>query len=72
MKRFILAAAITASVIGTSLTALADDHRDRDWNEPYWKHEHYGYWHGERGYWRNYHHHHEFIRVGPLTIEKGG
>jgi hypothetical protein len=73
MKRFIVAVGITASVIGTSLTALADDnHRDHNWNDDYWHHERYGYWHGERGYWRNYHHKHEFIRVGPLTIEKGG
>ena len=51
--------------MGISLTALAyDDHRDHDWNDEYWHHHHYGYWHGERGYWRYHDGKHEFIRVG--------
>ena len=83
MKKLFLALAVIGSVVGTSLTAIADDdhrdhdgiidddHRNRDWNDEYWHHEHYGYWHGERGYWRYHHHKHEFIQVGPVTIEKG-
>jgi hypothetical protein len=72
MKKLFLAIAVIGSVVGTSLTAMADeDHRDRDWNDDYWHHEHYGYWHGERGYWRYHHHHHEFVRIGPVTIEQG-
>ena len=52
--------------MGISLTALAyDDRRDHDWNDEYWHHHHYGYWHGERGYWRYHDGKYEFIRVGP-------
>src|SRR5262249_56143854 len=71
MKKLFLALAVLGSVIGTSLTAFAahEDHRDHDWNDEYWHHHHYGYWHGERGYWRYRDHKHEFIRVGP---ELGG
>src|SRR5947208_3883881 len=54
------------SVIASSLTALGyEDRRDHDWTDDYWHHHHYGYWHGERGYWRYHDHKHEFIRVGP-------
>jgi hypothetical protein len=67
MKKLFLGLA----VVGTSLTASGDeDYRDRDWNDGYWHHEHYCYWHGERGYWRYNHHKHVFTRVGPVTIEK--
>jgi porin len=66
MKKVSLALVVLGSVIGTSLTALAyEDRRDHDWNDDYWYHHRYGYWHGERGYWRHYDHKHEFIRVGP-------
>ena len=66
MKKLPLALAVVGSVIGTSLTALAyEDRRDHDWNDDYWHHHHYGYWHDERGYWRYHDHKHEFIRVGP-------
>ena len=66
MKKPVLALAVLGSVIGVSLTAFAyDDRRDHDWNDEYWHHHHYGYWHGERGYWRYYDHKHEFVRVGP-------
>lgn len=79
IKKLFLIVAVLGSVVGTSLTALADDdHRDRDsdrrdhdWNDDYWHHEHYGYWHAERGYWREHHHKHQFIRIGPLTIDEG-
>ncbi|MBV9490049.1 MAG: hypothetical protein JO069_10045 [Verrucomicrobia bacterium] len=51
-------------------TAKADeDRRDHDWNDSYWHEHHYGYWHGQRGYWKHHHHHHDFIQVGPVTIE---
>lgn len=73
MKKIFVALVVLGSFVGTSLTAMADqDRRDHDWNDDYWHHEHYGYWHGERGYWRYHHHKHEFIRVGPVTIEKEG
>ena len=66
MKKPVLALAVLGSVIGVSLTSFAyDDRRDHDWNDEYWHHHHYGYWHGERGYWRYYDHKHEFVRVGP-------
>src|SRR6266478_4333136 len=66
MKKLPLALAVVGSVIGTSLTALAyEDRRDHDWNDDYWHHHHYGYWHSERGYWHYHDHKHEFIRVGP-------
>jgi porin len=66
MKKLPLALTVLGSVIGTSLTVFAhEDLRDHDWNDDYWHHHHYGYWHGERGYWRYYDHKHEFIRVGP-------
>jgi hypothetical protein len=72
MKKLFLALTVIGSVVGTSLTAMADeDRRDHNWNDEYWHHEHYGYWHGDRGYWQYHHHKHEFIRVGPVTIEKG-
>ncbi|MBW0001237.1 MAG: hypothetical protein JO015_19255 [Verrucomicrobia bacterium] len=71
MKNALLTLLVLSSVFSTSLIARADeDRRDRDWNDPYWHHSHYGYWHGERGYWRSHHHHHEFIKVGPVTVEK--
>jgi porin len=65
MKKLFLAL-VLGSVIGTSLTVFADeDRRDHDWNDDYWHHHHYGYWHGERGYWRHYDHKHEFVPAGP-------
>jgi hypothetical protein len=72
MKKLYLALAVFGSIAATSLTAMADeDHGDHNWNDQYWHHEHYGYWHGERGYWHTHHHSHEFVRVGPVVIEKG-
>jgi hypothetical protein len=66
MKKLSLALTVLGSVIASSLTALGyEDRRDHDWNDDYWHHHHYGYWHGERGYWRYHDHKHEFIRVGP-------
>jgi porin len=65
MKKLFLALPVLGAVMGISLTALAyDDRRDHDWNDEYWHHHHYGYWHGERGYWRYHDGKHEFIRVG--------
>ena len=70
MKRLGLAVLVLGLVISTSVVALAqDDRRDHDWNDEYWHHNHYGYWHGERGYWQYRDHKHEFIRVSP---ELGG
>ena len=72
MKKLLLSLSLIGLFVSTSFPAVADeDHREHDWNDGYWHHEHYGYWHGERGYWRTHHHHHEFIQVGPVTIEKG-
>jgi porin len=66
MKKLLLALVVLGSAIDTSLTAPPyEDHRDHDWNDEYWHHHHYGYWHGERGYWRYRDDKHEFIRVGP-------
>lgn len=66
MKKLFLVLSVLGSVIATSLTVFADeDRRDHDWNDDYWHHHHYGYWHGERGYWRYQDHKHEFIRAGP-------
>jgi hypothetical protein len=66
MTTLFIALLVTGLVIGASPTALAyDDRRDHDWSDEYWHHHHYGYWHGERGYWRYHNHKHEFIRVGP-------
>lgn len=63
MKKLALVLAVAGSVVGV---ALADeDRRDHEWNDDYWHHHHYGYWHGERGYWRYHHHKHEFIQAGP-------
>ena len=46
MKKLALVLAVVGSVVGT---ALADeDRRDHDWNDDYWHHHHYGYWHGEQ------------------------
>jgi hypothetical protein len=70
MKTLTLAACILGSIIATSLTVKADeDHRDHDWNDGYWHHHDSGYWHGHRGHWAYHHHKHEFIEVGPATIE---
>jgi porin len=66
MKKLFLALPVLGLLIGTSLTVLAyEDRRDHDWNDEYWHHHHYGYWHGERGYWSYRDDKHEFIRVGP-------
>ena len=70
MKKLFLALVVLGLISGTSLTAFPyEDRRDHDWNDEYWHHHHYGYWRGERGYWRYRDHKHEFIRVGP---ELGG
>jgi len=70
MKKLVLALLVVGLVIGTSVIALAqDDRRDHNWNDEYWHHNHYGYWHGERGYWQYRDHKHLFIRVSP---ELGG
>src|SRR5215813_3794522 len=59
-------ALVALVLVGSSFTALAyEDRRDHDWNDEYWHHHHYGYWHGERGYWRYRDHRHEFVRAGP-------
>ena len=66
MKKLFLALVVLGSAINTSLTAPPyEDRRDHDWNDEYWHHHHYGYWHNERGYWRYRDHRYEFIRVGP-------
>ena len=66
MKKLFLALVVLVVATDTSLTAPPyEDHRDHDWNDEYWHHHHYGYWHGERGYWRYRDGKHEFIRVGP-------
>jgi porin len=66
MKKLFLVLLVPGLVIATSLTGLAqDDRRDHDWNDEYWHHHHYGYWHGERGYWVYRDHKHEFIPAGP-------
>ena len=66
MKKLFLALLLLGAVIGPSVIAFAqDDRRDHDWNDEYWHHHHYGYWHGERGYWAYRDHKHEFIRVRP-------
>ena len=70
MKKLFLALLVAGLVIGPSVITLAqDDRRDHDWNDEYWHHHHYGYWHGERGYWQYRDHKHEFIQVSP---ELGG
>ena len=70
MKKLFLALLMLSVITGPSSIGLAqDDRRDHDWNDEYWRHEHYGYWHGERGYWQYRDHKHEFIRVTP---ELGG
>jgi hypothetical protein len=70
MKKLFPALLVLAMVIGTSVIALAqDDRRDHDWNDEYWRENHYGYWHGERGYWQYRDHKHVFIQVRP---ELGG
>lgn len=70
MKKLVLAFLVSVFVIRASTIALAqDDRRDHDWNDEYWRHEHYGYWHGERGYWQYRGHEHVFIPVSP---ELGG
>jgi porin len=66
MKKLSLALAVLGIISGTSLIAFPyEDRRDHDWNDEYWHHHHYGYWHGERGYWSYHDHKHEFIRVSP-------
>jgi porin len=66
MKKLFLIVAVLWSATDTSLKAVPyEDRRDHDWNDDYWHHHHYGYWHGERGYWRYRDHRHEFVRVGP-------
>ena len=70
MKKLFLALLVLGLVSRTSLTAFPyEDRRDHDWNDEYWHHHHYGYWHGERGYWQYRDHKHEFVRVSP---ELGG
>ena len=70
MKKLALALLVSGLVIGASVTALAqDDRRDHDWNDEYWHENHYGYWHGERGYWQYRDHKHEFI---PVRARLGG
>lgn len=66
MKKLFLALVVLGLISGPSLTAFPyEDRRDHDWNDEYWHHHHYGYWHGERGYWRYKDGKHEFVRVGP-------
>src|SRR5262245_6925139 len=66
MKKLFLALVVLGSATNASLTAPPyEDHRDHDWNDEYSHHHHYGYRHGQRGYWRYREHRHEFLRVGP-------
>jgi porin len=59
---FVVASLVVASC---SFALAQDDRRDHDWSDEYWHHHHYGYWHGERGYWQYRNHKHEFVRVSP-------
>jgi hypothetical protein len=77
MKALLLAFSLFGAVLGTTLVAQADDHyyrrshsyyedrHDHDWNDGYWRHHRYGYWHGRHGYWGHRHGHYVFIPVGP-------
>jgi hypothetical protein len=45
------------------------DRSDRAWNDEYWHHHHYGYWHSHRGYWTVRHHHHLFVPSPDVNVE---
>jgi hypothetical protein len=45
------------------------DRFDHDWNDGYWHHHHYGYWHSQRGYWTVRHHHHLFVTAPGVSVE---
>jgi hypothetical protein len=34
-----------------------------NWNDPYWHTHKYGYWHGQKGYWRVKNGRHVFVVV---------
>ena len=38
-------------------------HTNYNWNDPYWRSHRYGYWNGQRGYWKVVNGRHVFVVV---------
>jgi hypothetical protein len=64
MKSLVLALALFGAVISPqksdAATVVQTNH---DWNDPYWHTHKYGYWNGQKGYWRIKNGKHVFVVV---------
>ena len=69
LRKLSLVAVAAASLGAAALAPTSASAWGGGWHHGGWHHHHYGYWHGERGYWQNRDHKHEFVRVSP---ELGG
>ena len=65
MKRLVLALALFGTVIGEPQKSDAATvvHTNYNWNDPYWHAHKYGYWNGQRGYWKVVNGKHVFVVV---------
>jgi len=66
MKSFVLALALFATVLAAApqkAAAATVVHTNYNWNDPYWNTHKYGYWHGQRGYWKVVNGRHVFVVV---------
>jgi hypothetical protein len=65
MKRLVLALALFGTVIGEpqKTDAATVVTKNYNWNDPYWHTHKYGYWKGQRGYWKVVNGKHVFVVV---------
>ena len=65
MKSLVIALALFGTVIAGPQRADAATvvYKSYNWNDPYWHTHKYGYWNGQKGYWRVKNGRHLFVVV---------
>ena len=73
MKRLVLALALFGTLLAAPQKSNAAEvvhgargtavHTSYNWNDPYWHTHKYGYWNGQRGYWKVVNGKHVFVVV---------
>jgi hypothetical protein len=63
MKSLVLALALFGAVISPQKSPAQMVVQNRSWNDPYWHTHKYGYWNGQKGYWRIKNGKHVFVVV---------
>jgi hypothetical protein len=63
MKSLVLALALFGAVISPQKSPAQTVVQNHSWNDPYWHTHKYGYWNGQKGYWRIKNGKHVFVVV---------